>query len=83
MLDSSKLSQLSIAHSRLVEYGSDKRPGARWLKVHALVGVETTIIMAATFSLKDRPDIFFLERLVRNAMRTFRTLERRCLTMDG
>jgi hypothetical protein len=69
--DSTKVSQLRVAHSRLVEYGSDKRPTATWVKAHVLIGLETMIVMAIEFSTKDRGDVDFLERLVERARETF------------
>lgn len=66
ILDSSKFSQMETAHWRMVEYGEgnpkdrDKRPSARWMKCHALVGVESMACFAVRFSAnakdKDDPD---------------------------
>jgi hypothetical protein len=50
IVDSSKRSQMRSAHSRWVEYGNDERENADWMKLHALVGVETLICMAVDFS---------------------------------
>ena len=50
IVDSSKMSQMRSAHSRWVEYGDDQRDGADWMKMHALVGVETLVCMAVMFS---------------------------------
>ena len=50
IVDSSKMSQMRSAHSRWVEYGDDQREGADWMKMHALVGVETLVCMAVMFS---------------------------------
>jgi hypothetical protein len=50
IVDSSKMSQMRSAHSRWIEYGDDEREGADWMKVHALVGVETLICMGVKFS---------------------------------
>jgi hypothetical protein len=50
MVDSSKMSQVRSAHSRWIEYGDDERDTADWMKLHALVGVETLVCMAAMFS---------------------------------
>jgi len=47
IVDSSKMSQMRSAHSRYVDYGDDQRDQADWMKVHALVGVETLVCMAA------------------------------------
>jgi hypothetical protein len=69
--DSTKISQLRVAHSRLVEYGSDKRPTATWVKAHVLIGLETMIVMAIEFSTKDRGDIDFLKPLVEKAREVF------------
>jgi len=75
MVDSSKFSQLMIAHSKEVEYNNlDERPGADWMKAHVLVGVETMIVMAAAFSGtrgQDTHDVKFLEALVDEARETF------------
>jgi hypothetical protein len=50
IVDSSKMSQMRTAHSRWVEYGDDERENADWMKLHALVGVETLICMCVDFS---------------------------------
>jgi hypothetical protein len=50
MVDSSKMSQMRSAHSRWVEYGDDERTAADWMKMHAMVGVETMVCMAVIFS---------------------------------
>ncbi len=50
IVDSSKMSQMRSAHSRWVEYGDDERDDADWMKMHALVGVETLVCMAVMFS---------------------------------
>jgi hypothetical protein len=52
VVDSSKVSQLRTAHARLVDYGTDERPTADWFKAHAIVGVETLVVMALEFSAK-------------------------------
>lgn len=45
--DATKVSQLRTAHARLVDYGpKDKRPTARWMKAHVLIGVETLVVMS-------------------------------------
>lgn len=74
IVDSSKLSQMQTAHSRGVEYLGDERPGADWAKVHALVGVETQIVMAAMFSGSRNActhDSKFLVELVERGLRIF------------
>lgn len=74
VIDSSKISQLMTAHSRQVDYGSDERYGADWMKCHTLVGVETMIVMAVEFSGvrgNDTHDINFLKLLVTSALETF------------
>lgn len=79
IIDSTKLSQMRSAHSRWVEYAEDVRPGVDWMKAHALVGVETMIVMAVTFSgnrnSSDRTslshDINFAKPLVRAARKVF------------
>jgi hypothetical protein len=50
IVDSSKMSQMRSAHSRWVEYGDDERENADWMKLHALVGVETLVCMSVDFS---------------------------------
>ena len=51
MIDSSKVSQLMIAHAKEVDGNNrDKRPGADWMKAHTLVGVESLVVMAVEFS---------------------------------
>jgi hypothetical protein len=75
IIDSSKVSQMMTAHSRTVEYGSDERYGADWAKCHALVGVETMVVMGVAFSgtrgVGNAHDINFLMPLVLNALKTF------------
>ena len=79
IIDSTKLSQMRSAHSRWVEYGEDVRSGADWMKAHALVGVETMIVMGVTFSgnrnSADRGsfshDINFVKPLVELARHAF------------
>jgi len=50
IVDSSKISQMRSAHSRFVEYGNDERENADWMKLHAIIGAETLICLAAEFS---------------------------------
>jgi Transposase DDE domain len=72
--DASKVSQSSLAHARLVDYGEDERPNADWSRVHALVGVETMVIMAVRFSGtrgEGTHEKNFVEELVGDALRTF------------
>jgi hypothetical protein len=75
IVDSSKVSQSRLAHSRLVFYGpGDSRPEADWVKAHTLIGVETMAIMAVRFSAtlgEGSHDINFVEDLVGDALRTF------------
>jgi hypothetical protein len=75
MVDSSKVSQLMTAHYKEVEYNNhDKRPGADWMKCHALVGVETLVVMAVEFSGSrgvGTHDINFLKPLVETGLETF------------
>lgn len=63
------------AHQKAVEYDfHDKRPDADWMKCHALVGVETQVIMAVEFSGvygSGTHDLNFLEPLVETAITTF------------
>lgn len=75
IIDSSKVSQLMIAHAKEVEYNNhDKRPGADWMKCHALVGVESLIVMAVEFSGSSGSgthDAKFMEPLVEKGLQTF------------
>jgi hypothetical protein len=67
IIDSSKFSQLRTAHARLVDYGSDERPTADWMKVHTLIGVETMVVMAVKFfgsRGNETHDINFIEDVV-------------------
>jgi hypothetical protein len=64
IIDSSKVSQLRTAHARLVDYGTDLRPGANWMKAHTLVGVETMAILAVEFTNSNVHDINLLKPLV-------------------
>jgi hypothetical protein len=75
MVDESKLSQMRTAHARKVDYEGDIRDEANWMNCHALVGVETTIVMAVTFSLnhgKGTHEIKYLKELMLKALPTFR-----------
>lgn len=75
IIDSSKVSQLMTAHSRTVEYGSDERFGADWAKCHALVGVESMVVMAVHFSGSrgaGTHDSKFLMPLLASALQTYR-----------
>lgn len=71
IMDSSKVSQMRTAHARLVEYGTDKRPEAEWMKAHALVGVETLAVMAVEFSAKDIHDINHFKSLLAKVPKAF------------
>jgi hypothetical protein len=76
IIDSSKFSQLMTAHAKEVFYGpKDDRPGAHWMKCHAMVGVETMVVMAADFSSSsgttDVHDINFLLPLLSQAQKTY------------
>ena len=75
IVDSSKMSQLMTAHYKEVEYNNrDKRPTADWMKCHALVGVETLVVMAVEFSGSrgdNTHDTNFLKPLVDAALGTF------------
>lgn len=75
IIDSSKISQLMTAHQKSVEYDVyDKRPSADWMKCHALVGVETLVVMAVEFSGiygQGTHDVNFLQPLVESAIGTF------------
>jgi hypothetical protein len=82
IVDSSKVSQMRSAHSRYVEYGNDTRDQADWAKLHALVGVETLVCMAAEISGSigaDTHDSKFVLRLVERANKVFRL---KCLLGD-
>jgi hypothetical protein len=79
IIDSTKVSQLMIAHYKEVAYGTDTRDKADWMKCHAIVGVESLIVMGVEFSgsLNDDDDkskthdINFLRPLVAKALRSF------------
>jgi hypothetical protein len=74
IVDSSKISQMRSAHSRYVEYGDDEREQADWMKVHALVGVETLVCMAIMLSGsrgKGTHDINFIIPLVEKVRGSF------------
>lgn len=64
IIDSSKVSQLRTAHSRLVDYGTDLRPNAEWMKAHTLIGVETMVVFAVEFTSATVHDVNLLEQLV-------------------
>lgn len=73
-VDSSKVSQLRNAHARWVDYEGDKRPTAHWMKCHAIVGLETLVVMAVRFSDSigiTSHDKHFLIPLVDDALRVF------------
>ncbi len=75
IIDSSQVSQLMTAHSKEVHYGNhDERPNADWMKAHALVGVETMVVMAVEFSgiYGATHDNKFIRPLVEAATSTFR-----------
>jgi len=69
--DSTKLSQLRTAHSRLVDYAKDQRPTARWMKAHVLIGVETLVVMSVLFSDSDSNDINHINGLIEAALPRF------------
>ena len=72
IVDSTKISQLPTAHAWLVDYGpKDKRPTARWMKAHVLVGVETLVVMSVLFSNGDSNDINYAIRPVDDALKRF------------
>lgn len=78
IVDSSKMSQMRTAHPRWIEYGDDQRDEASWMKLHALVGVESLICLAAIFSGTNSGngtylvhDVNFLLALVEKALGTF------------
>ena len=79
IVDSTKVSQLMTAHYNKVRYGSDVREKADWMKCHAIVGVESLIVMGVEFSgsLNDDDensrthDINFLRHVVEKALRSF------------
>jgi Transposase DDE domain len=71
IIDSSKVSQLRTAHARLVDYGTDKRPDAEWMKAHALIGVETMVVLAVEFSAKNVHDSRHLKSLVEKVPKAF------------
>jgi hypothetical protein len=74
IIDSSKLSQMRSAHSRWVDYHGDTRSQARWMKCHAIVGVETMVAMSVEFSDnagEGSADVNFAVPLVREAVKAF------------
>ena len=75
IIDSSKVSQLMVAHAAQVDYNKhDKRPEADWMKCHAICGVETLVVMAVEFSGvvgEGTHDIHFLKPLVEAALPAF------------
>lgn len=71
IIDSSKVSQLRTAHARLVDYGTDERPTANWMKAHALVGVETMVVLAVVFSDSNKHDSPFLTALLEKVPAAF------------
>lgn len=74
IIDSSKFSQMSSAQGRGVDYRGDDRRGAEWMRCHAVVGVETNVVMAVDFGGtqgEGTADINFLQPLVTEAVRTF------------
>ncbi len=79
MVDSTKVSQLMTAHYKRVRYGDDTRDEADWMKCHAIVGVETLVVMGVEFSgshndddeTSKTHDINFLRTLVEKALRSF------------
>ena len=65
---------MRTAHSRWVEYGYDMREAADWMKIHALVGLETLICIAVMFSGSRGPmthDVNFVLPLVKRALKVF------------
>lgn len=73
IVDSSKMSQMRSAHARWVEYENDERDGADWMKMHAIVGLETLVCMAVVFSGMRgvSHDSRFILGLVERAQRIF------------
>ena len=71
IIDSTKMSQLETAHARLVDYGTDERPTAQWMKAHVIVGAETLIAMAVRFSKSTGHDINHILPLVDEAVPRF------------
>jgi hypothetical protein len=74
IVDSSKFSQLRSASARGVQYLGDEREGAEWMKCHAIVGVETMVVMAAKFTKnygEGTADTNFTKPLVTEALKTF------------
>jgi hypothetical protein len=76
IIDSSKVSQMSTAHYRRVQYEGDERPGADWMRCHAIVGVETLVCMAVQFGpnrgVGETGDSLFLQPLMVEALKLFR-----------
>ena len=71
IIDSTKLSDEETSTYRGMQYRGDDRPDARWMKMHALSGLESNAILAFEFSHEKANDILYYEKLVSTAMRTF------------
>lgn len=74
IIDSSKFSQMSSAQGRGVDYRGDDGPGAEWMRAHAVVGVETMVVMAVDFGGtrgEGTHDVNFLQPLMSEARKTF------------
>lgn len=75
IVDSSKVSQMRTAHYRRVAYEGDERPRADWMRCHALVGVETMVVMAVEFGgnrgLGTTHDSQYVRPLVSEAIKQF------------
>jgi hypothetical protein len=74
IIDSTKMSQMSTAHGRGVDYLADDRPDAEWMRAHVLTGVETNIVMAVEFAGtrgRGTADINFVYPLIERALEVF------------
>lgn len=69
--DSTKLSDEETTTYRGMQYRGDDRPDARWMKCHALSGLESNAILAFEFSDEAAHDSLYYEKLVSTAMKTF------------
>jgi hypothetical protein len=74
IIDSSKVSQLRTVHAKRAVYDNEDRAEADWMKCHAIVGVETMVVMDVIFGGSrgdDTGDVAFMKPLVDSALRTF------------
>ncbi len=70
-IDSTGLSQMRTAHYRGVRYLKDNRPGAHWIKMHAICGLESNIVLAVTITASNVHDINTYKELITSAKEYF------------